>query len=181
MLEDTLLVWRCKCGSKNAFRRIYEKYWSYLLTLAANLLDDPAAAEDVIQDVFIAFAQSLDKFELTGSLKAYLAVCVANRSRDWVRKRRRRQSVAADNAEQMKSDADGPVQLVIRSEELQRLSQALTELPHEQREVVVLRVHGGLKFRQIAKLQQVPAKTVESRYRYGLGKLRSILNSEMEK
>ncbi len=181
MLEDRLLVWRFKSGSTDAFRRIYEKYENDLLTLAVNLLGDWSAAEDVVQDVFISFVQAVEKFRLRGSLKGYLATCVANRSRDCMRKRKRQRTVAANEAQQLISDADGPVQLVITSEELQRLSQAITFLPYEQREALVLHLHGDLKFRQIAKLQNVSIKTAQSRYRYGLDKLRSILDGEVKK
>jgi RNA polymerase sigma-70 factor (ECF subfamily) len=181
MLEDRLLIWRFKSGSTEAFRRIYEKYIDDLLTLATNLLSDSAAAEDVVQDVFISFVQSVDKFHLTGSLKSYLATCVANRSRDYLRRRHRQQAVALDEAEQMPSAPNGPVRLALRSEALQRLSRALTDLPHEQREVVVLRLQAGLKFKTIAKLQNTSTKTALSRYRYGLDKLRSILDGEVVK
>jgi RNA polymerase sigma-70 factor (ECF subfamily) len=181
MLEDRLLVWRFKHGSTDAFRRIYEKYESDLLTLAANLLAEANAAEDVVQDVFISFVQSVERFHLRGSLKGYLATCVANRACDCIRKRKRRQTVAANEAQQLISETNGPVQLVITSEELQRLSQALTFLPYEQREAIVLHLQGDLKFRQIAKLQNVSIKTAQSRYRYGLDKLRSILNGEVKK
>lgn len=74
-----------------------------------------------------------------------------------------------------------PVQLVINSEELRKLGSALTELPYEQREAIVLRLHGDLRFRQIAKMQNVSTKTVQSRYRYGLDKLRSTMNGEVRK
>ena len=60
MLEDRLLVWRCKLGSKAAFRRIYEKYESDLRTLAGNLLDRATDAEDVVQDVFVSFLQVVE-------------------------------------------------------------------------------------------------------------------------
>jgi len=181
MLEDKLLIWRFQGGSRDSFRRIYEKYESFLLTLAANLLGDGSAAEDVVQDVFVSFVQSVEKFRLRGSLKSYLATCVANRARDCIRKRRRRPTVSVNEAGQMASDVNGPAQLVINSEELQRLSCAMTELPYEQREAVVLHLNGDLKFRQIAKLQKVSIKTAQSRYRYGLDKLRSILDSEVKK
>jgi RNA polymerase sigma factor (sigma-70 family) len=181
MLEDRLLIWRFKSGSTEAFRRIYEKYVDDLLTLATNLLGDGSLAEDVVQDVFISFVRSVGKFRLTGSLKSYLATCVANRSRDHLRKRNRQQTVALSEAEETVSDTNAPVQLAVRSEALQRLSRALTDLPHEQREVVVLRLQAGLKFKTIAKLQNTSTKTALSRYRYGLNKLRSILNGEVQK
>ena len=82
MLEDRLLLWKFKRGSRDAFRTIYEKYAGDMLTLAGNLLDDKVGAEDIVQDVFIKLVESVGTFRLTGSLKSYLATCVANRSRD---------------------------------------------------------------------------------------------------
>jgi RNA polymerase sigma-70 factor (ECF subfamily) len=181
MLEDRLLIWRLRSGSTEAFRRIYEKYIDDLLTLATNLLSDGSAAEDVVQETFIRFVQSVQQFRLTGSLKSYLATCVANRARDYLRKRHRQQAATLDEAGQMTVDVDGPVQLAVYSEQLQRLSRALTDLPHEQREAVVLRLQAGLKFKAIAKLQNISTKTALSRYRYGLYKLRSILDGEVQK
>ncbi|UCF14573.1 MAG: sigma-70 family RNA polymerase sigma factor [Phycisphaerales bacterium] len=181
MLEDRLLVWKFKGGSKDALRAIYEKYADDLLTLAANLLDEKSGAEDVVQDVFITFAESVGKFRLTGSLKGFLAKCVANRSRDYIRRRKRQHTAAANSAERTRSEVKSPVQLVISSEELKKLRHAITELPYEQREAVVLHLHGDLRFRQIAKMQKVSTKTVQSRYRYGLEKLRSSMNGEARK
>jgi len=181
MLEDRLLLWRFKRGNKGAFRLIYEKYAGDLLTLAANLLNDKADAEDVVQDVFISFVQSVEKFRLRGSLKGYLATCVTNRSRDYIRRKKRRQSAAISDVQEVVSDEGSPVKLVICSEELQKLSRAMTELPYEQREAIVLRLHGEMRFRQIAELQSISIKTAQSRYRYGLDKLQSILNGEVRK
>ncbi len=181
MVEDRLLVWRFKRGSPEAVRAIYQKYADELLSLAGNLLDDKAAAEDVVQDVFVTFVQSVEKFRLTGSLKGYLATCVANRCRDYRRRDNRRQTTAENKAQRGSPEAESPVQLVIRSEELEKLSGALNELPYEQRETVVLRLHGGMRFRQIAKMQNVSTKTAQSRYRYGLDKLRSTLNGEVRR
>jgi RNA polymerase sigma-70 factor (ECF subfamily) len=181
MLEDRLLLWKFKCGGRDAFRAIYEKYADDLLTLAANLLDDKTGAEDVVQDVFIKFVESVGTFRLTGSLKGYLTTCVANRSRDYVRRRIRQRNAMAKRAEKTPAETKSTVHLAICSEQLQKLSDALTELAYEQREVIVLRLHGDLRFRQIARLQNVSIKTVQSRYFYGLEKLRSILNGEVKK
>ncbi len=181
MLEDRLLLWKFKHGSRDAFRAIYEKYAGDMLTLAGNLLDDKVAAEDIVQDVFIKLVESLETFRLTGSLKSYLATCVANRSRDCIRKRIRRRNTMANQAEKSPAETNSTIYLAINSEQLQKLSNALSELPYEQREVIALHIHGNLRFRQIAELQNVSTKTVQSRYRYGLDKLRSTLNGEVEK
>jgi RNA polymerase sigma factor (sigma-70 family) len=65
-------------------RLVYEKYKQELLALAQSLFNNSAAAEDVVHDVFMAFLQ-LRRFRLTGSLKGYLATCVANAARNLLR------------------------------------------------------------------------------------------------
>ena len=178
-MEDKLLVLRCKHGSRAALRRIYDKYRDDLLILAIALLKDTSAAEDVLHDVFVSFVQRLEKFKLTGSLKAYLATCVANRARNW-NKAKQAQTVELDSAKPLSSDSDGPAEAIICNEELKRLSEAMAQIGYEQREVITLHIHGGLRFRAIADLQEVSVNTVKSRYRYGIDKLRVILNSEVK-
>ncbi|GAH81632.1 unnamed protein product [marine sediment metagenome] len=63
----------------------------------------------------------------------------------------------------------------------QRINNAMAHLPYEQQEVVIMHLQGELKFKEIAKAQGVSVGTVQSRYLYGLRKLRSLLNGEMEK
>jgi len=178
MVEDKILIWRFKRGSRDALQRIYEKYVIYLVTLATALLNDVSTSEDIVHDVFVSFAQSAGRLRLEGSLKAYLATCVVNRVRDRVRTRQRQPS-ALDEANSFCSTTRGPELSAACSEELQQLSHAMAQLPYEQIEVVILHLHGGMMFKQIAKSQQVSINTVQSRYRYALDKLRSLLNSEM--
>jgi RNA polymerase sigma factor (sigma-70 family) len=178
MVEDKILIWRFKHGSREALQRIYEKYVVYLVTLASALLNDVSTAEDIVHDVLVSFAQSGERLRLEGSLKAYLATCVVNRVRDKVRSRQR-QPLALDEAQSICSKASGPELSAVCSEELQQLSRAIAQLPYEQREVVMLHVHGGMMFKHIAKSQQVSTNTVQSRYRYALDKLRSLMNGEM--
>ena len=82
MLEERLLVWQFNRGGTEALRENYERYKVDLVTLATALLADKAEAEDVVHDVFVGFLRSAGKFRLTGSLKGFLATCVANRARN---------------------------------------------------------------------------------------------------
>jgi len=180
MLEDRYLVWRLKQGSPRALCRIYSRYENDLLTLAASLLGRADQAEDVLQDVFLKFIESIDTFELTSSLKGYLATCVANRARDYLRKDRRHAGESLETAQSAESRQHGPLQAAIVDEQRQRVIAALAELPDEQREAVLLHLQAGLKFREIAHAQGISAKTAWSRYRYGLDRLRSRLNGQAE-
>ena len=181
MIEDKLLILKFKFGSRTALQRIYEKYENYLLTVATGLLNDIGEAEDVLHDVFVKFAQSAEKLELNGSLKAYLATCVVNRVRDRIRSQRRRKTVRLDDVAPITCESEGPDHSVIAGEELQRVNHYLAQLPYEQREAIMLRLHSGMKFKRIAQLQDVSENTVQGRYRYGLEKLRTLLNSEVKK
>jgi len=180
MVEDKRLVWELKRGDKEALRRIYEKYKDNLLTVATSLLHDSFAAEDVLHDVFVSFAASVGRLQLRGSLKSYLIISAVNLVRDKFRRKKLRM-VGLEQVGQISSNSDGPEQSAIFSEQSRLLTAGLAKLPLEQREVIILHLSGGMKFKQIANLQGTSISTVQGRYRYGLSKLRTILNGEMKK
>ncbi len=179
-MEDKILVFRCKNGSRDALHRIYEKYRDYLLIVAVALCHNADFAEDALHDTFVGFVQRLPNFKLTGSLKAYLAICVANRIRDLM-KNRQSKTVSLEEDCPLTSETDEPSRTIICNEELQRLSSILAKLPDEQREVIVLRIYGQMRFGIIAKSLNISVNTAKGRYRYGIDKLRSILDSEVQK
>jgi len=179
MIEDRLLVWRFNRGDPAALCRIYEKYRDGLLKVAAALLNDRSGVEDVLHDVFVQFAQTTGRFHLKGSLKGYLSICVANRARDRNRAASRRAAAVPDEAMSCPVGVDGPEHTAMSRELVARLDAAMVELPDEQRETIILHLQGKLPFREIARLRETSINTAMSRYRYGLDKLRSILNGEL--
>jgi len=180
MIEDKLLIWRFKRGSSDALCRIYNKYKDNLLRLASALSNDQNAAEDIVHDFFVSFAQSPEKLKLNGSLKSYLATCVVNRVRNANKTRQRQETTSLNEAESEVSNSKRPEQWIIDSEQLRQLNNALAQLPKQQREVIILHLQGEMRFKAIAELQGVSINSVQSRYRYGLDKLRSILDSEVK-
>jgi RNA polymerase sigma factor (sigma-70 family) len=178
MLEDEWLKWKLRHGSREALARVYEKYVDAMLTLAMGLLNQRTAAEDVVQDVFLSFARSAKDLRAHGSLRSYLATCVLNRVRD-LRRQRQRQA-RRDTGFGAPAESASPEQAVMLVEQAARLNEAVAKLPDEQREVVLLRLKANLKFRDIARVQQTSIGTVLGRYRYGLDRLRSRLNGEVE-
>ena len=175
MLEDQILWWRSKRGSRRAFDLIYQKYVDMMLAVALHLLGNAGDAEDVVQEVFTSLVEAPQTLELHGSLKGFLAICVANKSRDVLR---RRKLAPAGRDDREPVAVDEPLGLVIRNEQILRLREALRRLPYEQQEVITLRIHAGLTFRAMARALQVPLGTVQSRYRYGLNSLRMELERE---
>ena len=64
------------------------------------------------------------------------------------------------------------------TELLERIDMAMAQLSYAQREVILLRVQSDMTFKAIAHMQDVSINTVQSRYRYGLDRLRQLLNVE---
>ena len=92
-----------------------------------------------------------------------------------------RLDIGLDAVEDVGADSDDPVESAAGSEEARRLKGMLGRLPFEQREIIVLHLHQQMRFREIAEALGISINTAQSRYRYGLEKLRSILNSTVTK
>jgi RNA polymerase sigma factor (sigma-70 family) len=180
-LKDKLLIWRLQHGDKDALCEIYEQYRDDLVRIAAGLLNDIGTAEDVVQDVFMTLVRSADKYQIRKSLKGYLITSVANKVRNLNRAKSTQKHVSLDGFEPAAADIKAPDESVLCDEEFQYLYKAMAKLPYEQKEALLLHIQGRLKFKEIAQLQETSIKTALSRYSYGLAKLRSSLNGQVEK
>jgi RNA polymerase sigma-70 factor (ECF subfamily) len=180
MLDDALLIWRFKRGRVDALRQIYDRYKADLLKLAVSLTGDVGLSEDVVQDVFVRLAESRDKIGIRGSLRNYLFTCTLNRIRSLRRHDQCCRQVSLDADEEI-AGSPGPEHWAILNEQMRHLQAALAQLPLEQREAVALRFEGGLGFRQIARIQGTSVHTSHGRYRYGIEKLRYLLNVEVSR
>jgi RNA polymerase sigma-70 factor (ECF subfamily) len=129
-----------------------------------------ADAEDVVQDVFVQAYRDRAKHKAIGNVEGFLFRMVANRCIDVQRRRRRAPEPLLDVAAEPVADA-GPE----RQRWIERL---LGRLPARQAEVIRLRVYGDLPFQDVARSLGCAIPTVKSRFRYGIRKLRRILERE---
>ena len=150
-----------------------DRHGPALVLLARAWVPTRADAEDVVQEAFVRFWRARDR---AADPTAYLFGCVKRCAQDWVRsrgRRVRREAVAArPEGEPL---FDGPAE---QAERRGAVAAALATLPDAQREVLVMRVWGGLTFPQVAAALGIPADTAASRFRYALGKLREQMTEE---
>jgi RNA polymerase sigma-70 factor (ECF subfamily) len=171
-------VWteRLRKGDPDALRWLYQTYREDLLRLAACLLGDLADVEDCLHDVMVAVAAMADRLTIRTSLKAYLVTSMVNRAR--THRQRRQRATDAVEVPVDKADArsaDG-LKIAIRREEEQSVYEALVSLPYEQREAVIMHVQGEMTFQEIADHQGVSLSTAQSRFRYGVDRMRKTLD-----
>jgi RNA polymerase sigma-70 factor (ECF subfamily) len=135
-----------------------------------------ADAEDAVQAGFLKFWKTRGRAR---DEVAYLYMCVRGAAMDQGRSQRRRavREAAATPAEEG-SAFDVPAE---RAEREAAVESALRELPADQREVVVMRIWGGLTFAQIGEAAGIPLATAASRYRYALKHLENDLSKVVDR
>ena len=167
-------------GDSQALRDIYALYKDELVSLASALLHDKTAAEDAVHDVFAKLIARRETLKITRNLRRYLFSAVANAARQRFHTQNRAVTLSLDTENAMELSTENPPQAsMLFGEQKQHLAAALSALPYEQREVILLRHFSDFKFKKIAQMQDVSINTVQGRYRYGLDKLRSLLNGEL--
>ena len=175
MSDDRQLLKDLQRGESAAWRQIYLKYKDDLLTVARSLVCDVDTAEDCLQEVFVLLASN--ECKVRGNLKGYLLSCVVNRARDHLRRSNARSNCHV-NMPVDRIEAANPADVLAANDQVETVTRALEKLPLEQREVIVLHLHGDMKFRRIATMLDLSINTVQSRYRYGMEKLRQLLTKK---
>ena len=152
------------------FRSIVSQYQARLFRFAFMRIGIREVAEDIVQEVFIRFFQSIADGKNIINQENYLLYCISNACVDYHRKNKFI-VLSLDEIEEPVNDEDNEM-----IEEYLRIRSLLDNLAYEQAETVRLKCYDGLTFIQIAELHNVPEATVKSRYRYAIQKIREKLN-----
>ncbi|MDQ1698048.1 MAG: hypothetical protein QOJ03_3401 [Frankiaceae bacterium] len=152
---------------------IYTAQYRSLVRMAVLLLRDTAAAEDVVQDAFVAMHGSWRRIRDTDKALAYLRQAVVNRARS----RLRHLKVVERKAPAPMPDAASAEYGAMQAVERTAVMTALRELPNRQREVLVLRYYSDLSEAQIADALGISPGAVKSHASRGIAALRDTLES----
>lgn len=156
-------------GSQQAVEELFARHWPDAYRAALLVARDPAAAEDIAQEAFLAAIRALDRFDRRRPLRPWLHRIVVNRAIDWTRARQLRREVGVDGVPELAAEERSGVT------GLDDLTEALETLNAEHRAVVVLRYMLEFSPGEIARLLDIPRGTVNSRMRRGLDALRDAL------
>ena len=163
------------------FNEAYRRLAPLALSAAHGVLRDKAAAEDVVQDVFMQLWLRPSAYDpARGSLTSYVTMLARSRAVDRWRSRSARDSAVERSAEQVRSertDQESAAEPVIRRERSLKLLSALDNLPSDQRDAILLAYGRGLTANEIARATGIPLGTAKSRVRLGLRKARESLQA----
>jgi RNA polymerase sigma-70 factor (ECF subfamily) len=163
-------------GDKAAFAFVFRQFQPLFLRYATGLLaGDIEAAEDVVNDAFIAIWQQADRFANSGSAQGWMRRIVRNKAVDWIRKRRERpvDHLAEHGlSAQLADDGATPFDHAEQSLSAHKLRGALEALSFEHREAVWLCYFEELSIAEIAEISSCPQNTVKTRLFHARQKLR---------
>lgn len=163
-----------------AIAELYAAHWHRLVRLAWLLLHDQLAAEDAVQDAFVATHRSWSSIRDSGRAVGYLRTAVVNacrsaqRHQGVVERQHRRDAAAADVPG--RGSLESAETEVLYAAERASMVTALRALPHRQREVLVLRYYLDLSEGQIAEALDISTGSVKAHAHRGLARLRADLS-----
>jgi RNA polymerase sigma-70 factor (ECF subfamily) len=174
--EDRLLVERALAGEERAFEDLVRHYQAPLYYFTLRYVKDEHAAADLAQTAFLKAFKGLRTFHHDSSFKTWLYRIAVNLSKNYLRDRSKK---GAESAEEIDPPShSNPLQELIAQEEQRLLAQAWERLPERQRLTVTLKVHEGMKYREIAEVLGCSVGTVKANFHHACARLKEILREE---
>lgn len=172
------LVVRLQKGDAEALTMAYTQHHVAVRSFAQRLVGDIEAAEDLVQDVFVAVPRAIARFRGDCSLRTFLVSIAVNHAKNHVRSAARRRAALAKLAREPEATSEDPERDFARGELADRLMLALDALPLEQRVVVVLAEIEERTSTEIGAIVGAPEGTIRTRLFHAKRKLRELLGGE---
>jgi RNA polymerase sigma-70 factor (ECF subfamily) len=178
---SSLLAARLAAGDERALAEVFDTLGSAVHATARQVLGDDAAAQDVVQDVFVELWCHPHRYdEALGTLRTYLNLCARHRAYDVLRSDLRRAGREVRRERLVPPERQrSPGEAVADSQTASVVRDAVRSLPPDQRVVVEMAYYGGLSYRDVARAVGIPEGTAKSRVRLALAKLESILDRQL--
>jgi RNA polymerase sigma-70 factor, ECF subfamily len=178
---DALLAARLAAGDDRALTEIFDRLAPAVYGAALHVLGESAAAQDVVQDVFVDLWSHPARYDPeAGALRTYLTILARHRAVDLVRSELRRLARQERHYRMAPGSAHpSPGEEIAAAEAASVVRDAVQLLPGEQRRVVELAYFHGLTCREVAAAAGIPEGTVKSRLRLARVKLETMLDRQL--
>lgn len=180
---DEMLISLIAEAQELALAQLYDRYHRLIFSLALAVVNDRETAEEVTLDVFMRVWQKAGTYRAEqAKVSTWLTRIARNHAIDVLRRRAARLDQSAlhwedaiSNAESSHPDPQESVEVSLRRE---RIQAALDQLPHEQKQALILAYFGGYTQSQIAEILAQPLGTIKTRLRLAVQKVREFLNEK---
>ena len=172
--DDTELYIKLKEGDEQAFKALFQKYYSSMCHFACQFLNDREMAEETVQDMFVRIWEKRTTLNIESSVKHYFFRSVRNQCLNQIQHQKIRQQYASMVKESSHQEID-PEQYYVEVDLLSRIEKSIDSLPAKRQEIFRLSREQGLKYKEIAEELNISVKTVEAQMGLALKYLREEL------
>ncbi|MGQ2931016.1 MAG: RNA polymerase sigma factor [Sphingopyxis sp.] len=177
--SDGELAALADAGRQDVYREFLARYKAPVFRLIRGHVGDADEAMDLTQESFVAGFAALSRYDRERPFRLWISRIALNKCRDWARRRAVRaffaRALPLDSAHDVAIEAPAPDVEAENRAELARVRAAMAALPHNLRQVLVLRGVEDLSQAETAALLAVSEKTVETRLYRARGRLRALL------
>ncbi len=185
MIPDDLLVQQIKAGDIDAFETLVDRYQKQVYNIAYRYTGNQEDALDLAQEAFLKAYRGINNFRQEAAFKTWIYHITSNVCKDFLRKIKKNNEVSLDapiyTAEgemekQIVDNSIGPDGIYERKELLEAIQKAISSLPEDHREVIILREIQQLSYEEIAEILDCSLGTVKSR----ISRARGLLKDRAE-
>ncbi len=173
MEGDDRLVERARAGDEEAFEDLVKRYEKPIYYLALRSVREEQAAADLAQTAFLKAYEGLRGFRGQASFKTWLYRIAMNLCKNYLRDQGKKKVESL--GEMDPPSTANPLRELIEHEGRKLLTGAWGKLPEKQRLTVTLKVHEGMKYREIAKVMGCSVGTVKANFHHACTKLKTML------
>lgn len=184
-ISDYELIQRFIKGEQSCFEEIIHRHKNKVYAYISLYIRDQALAEDIFQDTFLKVIQSVKagKYYDNGKFLSWVMRIAHNLIIDHFRRLKQMNTTSSDNYESdlfnSKKLSEANVEETMVAAQIRKdVRKLISQLPDDQREVVILRHYAGLSFKEIAEITDVSINTALGRMRYALINMRKIMQEK---
>lgn len=178
-MDDSILVERFRHGDEGAFNQLVERHKREAYFIALRLSGSHEDARDLAQDAFVRCYQSMEKFRGDCSFRTWLYRIVINLSLNHLKSPRisRRVELPEGGMDAVPDSEDviDPTAALLRRQRSALLKEAINRLPAKQKQTLLLKVYGELKYEEISEIMGCPVGTAKANFFHAVQRLRELI------
>jgi RNA polymerase sigma-70 factor (ECF subfamily) len=180
-ISDNHIVTQIKDGDVEAYAELIQRYQKPVFNLMFRFSQSKIDAAELTQDIFCKAFEKLSGFQNDRSFFSWLYTLAMNHGRDYVRQQERKRNGLRFYTENMEQENSSlPLEIVEKKQEIDKMFMALSKLPHEKREMLLLRYQQELPIKQIGEIFNLSTSAVKMRIHRSLALLQNQLNGESQ-
>lgn len=178
-ISDNHIVTQIKDGDVEAYSELIQRYQKPVFNLMYRFSQSKTDAAELTQDVFCKAFEKLPGFQNDRNFFPWLYTLAMNHGRDFVRQQERKKNGLRFYTESMEQeDLLLPVETIEKRQEIDKMFKVLSKLPHEKREMLILRYQQELSINQLGEIFNLSSSAVKMRIHRSLALLQNQLNGK---